>query len=117
MVGGNDPDRADAVGAERQEDPEIVLVLGPAGMGLAPAQPSFRAQMLEEGMEPAAPIMVAQVGRKRAGDVLVPAVGVGEPAVRADLAQLARTLSLIGDDGPSVGDVESPRSIFLERSL
>jgi hypothetical protein len=84
-------------------------------MGLAPAEPSFRAQMLEEGMEAAAPIMIALGGWKRAGNVQLPAFSVGETAVLADFAQRARRPSLIGYSGGSIRDCSSPRSILFER--
>jgi hypothetical protein len=62
-VGGPDSNCADAVRAELQEKPEIVLVGGSTGSCLEPAKPTLRAEMLEERVEAAAPVMVANVGR------------------------------------------------------
>lgn len=107
-VGGPDPDRANAIAAEAEEEPEVVLVGRPAGPRLAAAKPALRAEMLEEGMEAVSPVMIADVGRKGAGDILRPSLAIDEARVGALLAELASGLSLEGDNGGAVRDRRAP---------
>jgi hypothetical protein len=107
---------ADAVGAELQEDSEIVLVGGSAGARLAAAEPSFGSEMLEEGMKASAPVMVANACGQGAGDVRGPLLVVDETRIAAGFAQAACGLTLEGDDGGALRDTV-PRSIFLRRCI
>ena len=110
------PDSADAVGAISKKKAEIVLLGGASRPGLASAEPAFGREMLEEGDQATALIVIALIGRQGAGNRLGPPVMIYEAGIwngaRADLAQRARIAPLVRNDGLAVGDGRI-RSIFL----
>lgn len=110
-VGRAHANGSDAVRAEVEEDSQIVLVRGAAGSRLASPEPAFGSEMFEEGVEPASPVMVTDLGRQRACDALPPPLVVDEARVASDLSQLTGGLTLEGDDCGAVRDFGS-RSIY-----
>lgn len=110
-VARKDSDSANTIGAIIQEQAEIVLVGGTAGVRLTSPEPALRPEMLEEGDEAATPVMVANLDGQRTGDALAPALVVREAGIAAELAELAGGLALVRNDGGAVGDAVF-RSMF-----
>jgi hypothetical protein len=101
-------DGANAIGAIVEKDPEIVLVGGSAGAGLAASKPALGAEMFEEGMKALAPIMIACIRRQRAGDACRPPLVIDKACIAAGFAQPARGAAFEGDEGAAIRD-KSPR--------
>jgi hypothetical protein len=73
--------------------------------------------MLKEGQQSAAPVVIALIDGKAAGDRLAPAFVIDESRIGTLFAEPACWPALEGDYGVAVGDGYTLRSIFTRSKI